>query len=190
VCVCVFICCAEHDDVERMIIGHLEAIQHHPMLKGAYKHVIIEANMSYISADEIASWCRRKQFTNMLIESRDPKGLGRVGIWTGPWEKESYAYTARDAIKELDVCFSTHMIGNNIEKDKKQLIAQLRNFRLDLQEPNDPSFGKYKYSFTGKTRGGQKDDRVLAMMMMMYWGDRKREDAAFLQIARQNGIRL
>jgi hypothetical protein len=176
--------------VEEMIIEHLTKLQNHPQAVNAYKHIVIEANMSYISADEVAMWCRRKEFTNMIIESRDTTDRGRVGIWTGNYEKEAYAYTLREMIKQLNLFFSSHMFGRKVEEIKKQFIAQLRNFRLERLEPNDPGFGKYKYSFTGKTKGGLKDDLVLAAMMDCYWGQLKRENSQFMVWAQQYGIRL
>lgn len=175
-----------------MIEEHLRALERHPMLKDAHKHIVIEANMSYISADEIAAICHRREFTNIIIESKDPKSLGRVGIWTGPYEKESYAYNLREKIKNLNICFSTHMMGTpeHIATEKKELVTELRNFRMDRLEPKDVAFGKYKYTFSGKTRGGAKDDRVLCVMMMVHWGEMKRDNDTFKLLASHKGLLL
>jgi hypothetical protein len=182
--------CSENEDIEEMVVSHLQTLEAMPQCKGAYKHIIIEANMSYISADLVATWCRRKQFTNMIIDSKDSTDRGRVGVWTGAYEKEAYSYMLRDQIKEMNLFFSSYLFGKEIEKAKREFMSQLRTFRLERQDPSDPSFGKYKYSFTGKTKGGNKDDMVLAVMMAIYWGTRKRENPQFITWAKQYGIRL
>jgi hypothetical protein len=173
-----------------MVCGFLDQIERLPTCRDAYKHIIIEANMSYISADEIASWCRRPCYTNMIIESRDSKRLGRSGVWTGPYEKEAYSYQLREQIKNLNLGFATLLVGQEDKKEKniEELIKQLRVFRLERSIPNDPGFGKYKYTFTGKTAGGQKDDRVLALMMAVYWAQRYRESEHTKIWARQHGV--
>ena len=180
----------EADEVKEMIIAHITAVDNHPACHGAWKHIIIEANMSYISADEVASWCHR--LPRVMIESQDPANRQRRGVWTGPYEKESYAYSLREKVKDLNIGFCTQMIGEpaDIQKNKAMLIEQMRNFRMDRQEPNDPTFGKYKYAFTGKTKGGSKDDYVLTVMMLDYWGTRARERMEMQMWAKANGIRL
>lgn len=182
------VCLTEHEDVEKMIKEHLTWLEEVVMLKDAWKHIMIEANMSYISADQVASWCR--QFQRVIVEERDTTGAGRCGVWTGPYEKEAYAWTLRDVIKQNSIRWSINMVGHNIDRDKKALIAQLKNFRLERQDPADPAFGKYKYSFTGKTGGGQKDDFVLALQILLYWAEVKRQETQFKLFAQRQGIKL
>lgn len=184
-CVCL---CAEVDDVEDMIITHMTKLNENVHTKNAWKHVIIEANMSYISADQIAIWCRA--FPKVIIEHADTTNRHRCGIWTGSYEKEAYAYTLREHIKKLNVCISSHAIGDNLKRDRAALVAQLRVFRLERRSPVDPAFGKYLYAFTGKTAGGAKDDLILSLQMSMYWGTRVRSTHAFQLWAKDQGIRL
>ena len=61
---------------------------------------------------------------------------------------------------------------------------------MERLDPQDLTFGTVKYAYTGKTAGGDKDDRVLALMIAKYWGRRKREDPQFIAWARQMGFRL
>ena len=96
----------------------------------------------------------------------------------------------REAVMHLNIAFSAHLVGHDTTTEVKHLFAQLRNFRLERQDPANPAFGKYKYSFTGKTGGGQKDDLILALMIAMYWGQRKRENVTFQVLAHSKGIRL
>jgi len=65
--------------------------------------------------------------------------------------------------------FADEMIGEHLKQDKDLLIKQLRQFELVREEPEDKAFGKFKYTFTGKTSGGEKDDMVLALMIALWW---------------------
>jgi hypothetical protein len=186
-------CLAEHRDVERMVHRHLTKLSQHPKYgKGGtvYKISFIEANMSYIGADQVAQWCRTMAYQPMIIESRDPTARGRVGVWTGPYEKEAYAWTLRDIIESDRLYFAADMVGDNIERDKQALISQLRQFRMERMDPLDTAFGKFKYAYTGKTGGGNKDDLALALMIAIYWGQRRREDPQFILWAKEKGFRL
>jgi len=175
-----------------MILSHLTALSEHKRYQHAHKLVFIEANMSYIGADQVASWCRRMPFQPVMIESRDPSPRGRVGVWTGPYEKETYAWTLRDIIESDSLYFAddSNMIGNNKKRDKENFLKQLRQFRMERLDPNDMAFGKIKYAYTGKTAGGEKDDILLATMIATYWGRRKREEHQFRLWAKEMGFRL
>ena len=61
---------------------------------------------------------------------------------------------------------------------------------MERLDPMDTAFGKYKYAYTGKTGGGEKDDLALALMIATYWGRRKRESENFRLWAKQMGYRL
>lgn len=173
-----------------MILNFMQSLTDHPRYRKAVKIPFIEANMSYIGADLIATWCRAMRFQPVMIESRDPTPRGRVGVWTGPYEKEAYAWTLRDAIENDTVHFAADLIGANVERDKATLEAQLRGFRMERQEPADPAFGKFKYAYTGKTSGGTKDDILLGLMIATYWGRRKREEQEFRAWCHERGYRL
>jgi hypothetical protein len=173
-----------------MVLSHLSALSQHPKYGKAHKLVFIEANMSYIGADQVATWCRRMEYQPVIIESRDPSPRGRVGVWTGPYEKEAYAWTLRDIIEADCLYYAADMIGSNTKGDKEALIAQLRQYRMERLDPTDMAFGKFKYAYTGKTPGGLKDDFALSAMIATYWGRRKREDQQFRLWAKQMGFRL
>lgn len=171
-----------------MIKGHLQKLQAHPRYGQAHKFSFIEANMSYIGADQVADWCY--PFQPMSVESRDPSPRGRVGVWTGPYEKEAYAWRLRDIVEDDLLFFAADLIGENVLRDKTNLISQMRKFRMERLEPNDVTFGKFKYAYSGKTSGGEKDDLVLSLMIAIHWGDRKRDDVQFRAWAKERGYRL
>jgi hypothetical protein len=176
-----------------MVLGHMAKLSNHPKYgssKYIYKLIFPEANMSYIGADQISNWCRRIEYQPVIVESRDPSPRARVGVWTGPYEKEAYAWMLRDLIETNSLYFAAELIGDNALKHKETLIAQLRQYRMERMDPSDPAFGKYKYAYTGKTAGGMKDDLALALMIATYWGCRKREDVQFALWAKEKGIRL
>lgn len=171
-----------------MVKTHLAKLQQHERYRKAHKLIFIEANMSYIGADQVAGWCR--EFEPVIIESRDPSPRGRVGVWTGPYEKESYAWKLRDQMEDDTVYFASDLVGEHVKRDKATFIAQLQKFRMERQEPKDLTFGKFKYAYTGKTGNGEKDDLAMAYMIANYWGGRKREDMQFRMWAKHQGYRL
>lgn len=171
-----------------MIKNHLAKLQAHPRYGSAHKFAFIEANMSYIGADQVADWCYPHQ--PLSVESRDPSPRGRVGVWTGPFEKEAYAWRLRDIVEEDALYFAADLIGENAEKDKATLLSQMRKFRMERMEPKDVTFGKFKYAYSGKTSGGEKDDLVLSLMIAIHWGDRKRDEVQFRAWAKERGYRL
>lgn len=173
-----------------MINNHLRKLSRDPRFCRAHKLISIEANMSYIGADQVANWCQADEFQPVIIESRDSSSRNRVGVWTGPYEKETYAWLLRDIVENDKLHFAADMISANADKNKETLISQLRQFRMERMDPKDVTFGKFKYAYTGKTAGGNKDDLVLALMIATYWGSRKREDVEFQQWAKANGYRL
>jgi hypothetical protein len=181
---------SEHLEVKHMILRHLRQLRSNEIYRKAHFLIFIEANMSYISADCVANWCRRPEFGPVTIEARDNSPRGRVGVWTGPWEKESYSMMLREIIESGRLFMAHEFICSNFEEHLKTLLLQFSAFRMERQEPMDAAFGKYRWAFTGKTSGGTKDDMVLALMIAVYWGRLKREDFTFMQWAHSMGIRL
>lgn len=173
-----------------MIKRHMRGLATDPRYMRAHKFIFIEANMSYIGADQVGSWCRAMEFQPAVIESRDSTARGRIGVWTGPYEKETYAWQLRDIIESDKLFFASGLISANADKDKETLISQLRQFRMERLDPRDVAFGKFKYAYTGKTAGGNKDDIALALMIATYWGRRKREELEFQRWAQMHGYRL
>jgi hypothetical protein len=171
-----------------MIEGHLRSLRCSKRYGNAYLLIFIEANMSFIQADAVAGWCQ--PFGPLYIERQQPGDNERVGVWTGPYEKESYAFLLREVIEEDTIFFASEMIGRDPQKQKDLLLTQLRKFHMEKRPPNDPAFGKFKYAFTGKTGGGSKDDLVLALMIAMYWGRRRREHKEFKRLCEEQGYRL
>lgn len=174
--------------MENMIRRHLQSLKEHPLYCNAHKVLFIEANMSYITADQVAEWCREYQPT--IIESKDPKNRGRAGVWTGEYEKEAYAFLTRTIVEEDRLYFAADMVGANPQRSIDNLLAQMRQYRMERHEPEDVAFGKYKFTFCGKTPGGEKDDQLLSWQILEYWSRLKREHPHFRDWAATLGYRL
>ena len=178
-----------------MIRRFLQALQDHPLYSGATKFDFIEANMSYISANLVASWCREAKYGHHVVESRDSSPRGREGVWTGAYEKEAMAWKLRERLGNDTLCYALDMLNQteqpaSIERHKTMLTAQLRQYRMERVEPSDVTFGKYKYAYTGKTAGGEKDDMYMALVLGDYWGDIKRSEPAHRAWAQGHGFTL
>jgi hypothetical protein len=172
-----------------MVRNFMRSLCEHPQYRAAVKWVFIEANMSFIGADEISEECLAFG-DRIMVESRDPTTRGRPGVWTGPHEKEAYAWLMRDAIAARTVVFAEQMVGSDLHTHRNALLDQLKNFRMERRDPDDAAFGKSKYTYTSKTSAGDKDDLVLAAQIGHYWGKLKREDETTKEWARALGYRL
>jgi hypothetical protein len=182
---------ADFPQVDAMIRSHFTVLATNPMYRAALKHVVFEANMSHIVASQGYYIAREIMgASNVIAESKDPDNLNRVGVWTGEFEKEAYALALRKHIMNLNFRVSKHLFGRKAEADVAKLTKQLYNFRLDRTEPKDLVNGKYKYSFTGKTPGGDQDDEALVAMMNVYWAEKRREVQEFREQCATRGVRI
>ena len=188
---------AKPEVVEKMIVDHYVAYKSHDRYRTAWPHAFIENQMSYIEAGRIASLVQQPRFQPSAVECRDPKGMGRPGVPTGKNEKTLYCDRLYQALVTERLHFapelicphtSRHRVGPDVDALKNKFRDQLNNFRREVEAPANPDTGVYKVHLTGKC-GGQKDDLVMAMGMLLYWAQLKQtSDSEFQAICYQKGL--
>lgn len=123
--------------------------------------------MSYIQADGVAEHMVRF-FSPVHALSRDNSKLRRVGVYTGPTEKELYVTELQHRLQTGTLRRAEQLVGGNPENDWSELLTQLGSFRRTIRPPHEPAFSKYAVSFSGKGTGA-KDDLAMALQIALHW---------------------
>ena len=155
-----------------MIVDHLLGAKR--TYPNARFRVYIEANMSFIDANDIA---RVIKSTHGLmgdiaeVVKYDPKGLGRTGIWTSEASKERWKEELRRCIDTMRTVESKRFVTTQQPKHDEEDVSethlkafceQLLQMRDVIKEQKDIAHSTQlfvKRGFTGKSPG-KKDDRV------------------------------
>lgn len=169
----------------KMLTDHIEAIQRHNKYQYAQIFVYIEANMSYLSADAVRDRLSVYPRVTCVREDANVK-LDRVGVWTGKYEKENYAYNLQRLLQDNQLFFAIDLIGRHPAMDVAALFDQLAVFRREVKERPDLVFTKLHAEWTGKSHG-RKDDLALALQICLYWLMRQRCKPEFRDIAKEYG---
>lgn len=172
-----------------MLLRHVQGLRDHPALGRAVIVLIIEANMSYIGADQVARLLQRTELRPIYVVSRDPSHKARPGVWTGENEKQLYALElervlANNSLRRLQTL--VHRDPAHANQKWEQLVRQIGMFRRTVQNPLDEVFQKFRVAFSGKG-GGNADDLVLALQMALHWGSDVRRDPQFRAAAETQG---
>ncbi len=180
----------KHNEIMFMLEQFILKARSYRTYRDAHIFLFIEANMSFISADMLATFLQNPRFGSVEAVSLDPKNKNRYGVWTGETEKERYADSMERALANGQLCYSSEMTGNavTLPQNKMALEQQLGWFRREVLEPKNPAFGKNKVVFTGKS-AGKKDDMVLALQIALYHLEKLKMTQRFIEMARMNGWR-
>lgn len=178
-------------NVTKMLTSHVEryktVINYHS--QEPIKFVYIESNNDALASDYVSNEIYKLDKQNTRIESRDPKNIGRVGIWTHPSSKRIYNDMLVLIMSEGRLRIAEDLISVNPQGRIDELLLQMRNFRrTEMPENEDPAFQdqiKVRYSAKG---GGMKDDLLLSLMICVRWMVEKRTDQKFLDEANIKGI--
>lgn len=166
-----------------MIEAHYLALRESATYAHSRVHVYIEANMSFITADEIV---KRLQMNPKLLHflefaRYDPGKSDRYGVWTSPHSKKAYAVGMQRFIPTLTFARELLSGAGEAEKLRTKLVEQFKNFReeIDPVQRGTSLFATVRY--TGKS-AGKCDDMVLStqiaafnMIRDVYDNDRMRD---------------
>lgn len=176
---------AKDKAVMDMMRGHFTALRNNPAYTKAAIIVYTEANMSYITADRIATEFNTAEFQPIFFESRDNKKKGRVGIWTSSDAKEQMHEAMKRALVSNSLFYAKQFISIDEKKQKAQFEQEVANFRLERDAPAVP-WGITKTFYSGKAMG--KDDLCVTVQIAMYWSELRRANPEFIEYCRQHGI--
>lgn len=168
-----------------MMRSHFTKLRDNPAYQKALIVVYIEANMSFITADEIATEFQKPIFEPIIFERRDDKKKGRVGIWTGPSTKEQMHSQMKEALTSNSLFYARSFISSDEKKQKEQFEKEVGNFRLEKEASLVP-WRIVKIFYTGKSSG--KDDLCITVQMALYWSKLRRDDPAFIDYCRARGL--
>jgi len=183
------------EEIMGMIRHHLTKIRESQTYGQSLIVVFVEACSDYVHADRLSVEFGKPPFMPILFESKDPKGKGRVGVRTGPHEKIMYVQHLTSALVDGSICFANEMIPEYKPDDRlgpaiMQLCEQLKKYRRVVGPPEDPVFGKFKESFTGKSGSGDKDDLCMDLQICLYHSREKRNQQEFRDFCQRRGIGL
>lgn len=157
---------------------HVTEVLAQPRMASAVVVVIVEANLDFVRAKEIAFAVtgridRLDRATaghgiapkRTYIYSHDSSGKERPGIWLDAAMKEKYVNTALQFMQCNSIGVLDPFVGT--EDDVIELRRQLAAFRHVIEAPKTP-FAKPRSTYSGKAAG--KDDRMISMLMALYHG--------------------
>lgn len=173
--------------INAMLVDHVVGLRSKPQYANAHLIVIVESNMSFITAAQIEQLLTIPSLAPMEFLSYDKKG--RTGVWTDDKYKEVYAKTLQDTLGDNLLSFANPFVSKNGKQMKDELIKQMKVFRKDVKAPADVVHGKSKISYSGKGPG-RPDDYCMVLMMALYHLRDKRRDATFMEIAERNNWRI
>ena len=176
-------------EINRLVYTHLLQLRRQPRFANTTIVVYIEANMSWLETDRVSQLCRRPELAPVILESRDPKGQGRIGVVTDEHTKLAYVSRLRYILGDKHMSYAQQMVSENAEEAKTALETQLRQFKRAIRVPDNPEHTKYQVHFTGKGYS-KKDDLVMALMMACYWSEVTRHDSDFIQQALLRGWQI
>lgn len=177
-----------HNEVMQMLADHVLGLRQLSQYKDALFVFYIEANMSFLSVSHLCNFFNQPQFGLVKIVSRDPKNMGRPGVWTGPQEKEIFARDLEQVMSDGKLSFADQMVSDNPEHNKVKLLAQLNFFSRIVIPPNDPSQHENRIVYSGKGVG-RRDDLCLALMLALTHGKMTLFDQQFVEECHRNGWR-
>lgn len=176
------------DAVVAMMKSHILMIRHTPPYTTAHIIIYLEANLSYLTADQCATVLSDPMFHPIHFESHDPKGFGRVGIITTQERKELGVAHVQRSLVANTLCYADPFISLNGTKVKAELEQQMRRYRMEKRIKDD-IFQKPKFTMTGKG-SGERDDMIMCLMLALYWSYKRRTDHHTVEAAHARGLAL
>ena len=159
------------DVVKNLILGHYQALLDKERYRNCIIRVFIEANMSFIDADRIATDLQRIGGRRIDVVRFDPecKENPRYGVWTNAASKEAQACELQRSVPLMSFVEPNLAVSRDWEGNITELLTQLKKYRKVIDQPKTAaqSGGSasslfYKAYCTGKGGAGTCDDMVSA----------------------------
>jgi hypothetical protein len=184
--------CPSHSSVtiNRFLKHFIGSLRNHAQYSGALLCYFIESNMSYIDADRVRLLLTADEFQPAMSIDKDPKKLGRAGVFTTETEKAIFADDLGNLLRRNDLRVAQDRIDKfdqEVKADPYAMLAdQIRTYRKEMKIPNEPCWGKVHVTYTGKSPG-VVDDLIMALQIAVTNIRRQREDPEFVKLARSQG---
>lgn len=149
-------------------------------------YVYIEANLSWVTANDIANICLHKDNYPIQVMSYDPTKDQRFGVWTGKSEKEWYAREMKQALASGTLMYAEDFITAEPKavaikgeiRDQLQLYRRIVTYKDGDDQPT--------VTYSGKG-GGRKDDLAIVLQMLLWWSKLNRASHEYKEAAHHNG---
>lgn len=176
----------ETNRINNMIETHLLKHRQDPRYANAMIYVYIEANLSWVTANDIAKLCLQPRFYPVQVMRYDPKPTQFYGVWTGASEKQMYVELTQKSLSSGQLCYAENFITAEPQTNliKAEIRSQLEMYRrvVTFKEGDDQP----KITYTGKSPG-RKDDLAIVVQMLMYWSRLLRSSKEYIDTATMNG---
>ena len=184
-----------------MIMMHFGKIFDHRLYKNSCVILSVESNYGgAVMADRVSKEIQAR-FGAVIPRGDKPDDEGAYGIVTTEAKKAIYVhslsnilegermYTAnKDAFITMEKPSAVHSSGREAMTSK--LSKQLCNFRKEVQHKPGEPFHVSKFTYSGKSRSGIKDDLVMTLMMSLHSCFEMRTSPAFRRWAYDQGIHI
>jgi hypothetical protein len=179
------------DDIVQMLIRNLRDIRSVLAYRRALIVVYIEVGSAWPVADRVARLINVPEFQPMFVESRDSTEQRRFGVVTGAEQKRGGTLHLSRELSRNTLTVAADLVSQNKKKAITELANQMRSWRKEIVVPKDQAVGKFSEVFTGKASvGGKKDDRVMALMLALYWSAINHSDPVFVEAMERRGISI
>lgn len=158
-------------------------IRQDPRYAFAVIFVYIEANLSWVTANDMARLCMQQRFYPTIVKSYDTTKAQRYGVWTGESEKEMYSNEMKRALGDGAIAYADDFISQDVNV-KSEVRSQLEVYRRNVKFVEGSE--KARVTYTGKS-SGRRDDLAIVLQMLLYWSRYNRSSREYLQTAAENG---
>jgi hypothetical protein len=166
-----------------MVEKHLSDLRADPRYMYAVIYVYIEANLSWVTANDMARLCMQPRFYPVIVQSFDTSKDMRYGVWTGPAEKEMYTNEMKRALSDGAIAYADDFISSDREV-KSEVRSQLEVYRRSVKFTEGSE--KASVTYTGKS-SGRKDDLAIVLQMLLYWSRVVRCSSEYAEASVLNG---
>jgi hypothetical protein len=184
-------CCVGDQDVVDMITNNMRALRHTRTYKNALVVVYVEIGNSKLVANRVATLIDTPSFHPVMIETSYIEGKQQSGVVTTDERKRMGTMHLTRELNMNSLFVATDLITQDSKHAVVDLANQMRSWRKDIVVPHDPAIGKFREVFTGKSSmGGKKDDRVICLLLVLYWSAKNHGDSDFVAELVRRGINI
>lgn len=102
---------AKDDEIMEFLTHNFTALRTHPRFRNSLFVVFMETNNNYAHTDRVSQIFSQPKFGRVYFLTRDASGKGRVGVRTGPTEKQVYVDGLRLLLVNGGLHFADDMVA-------------------------------------------------------------------------------
>lgn len=181
-----------HIEQKKVLLNHLGALKKSNRYFSNVPLVFIPENNLGLEASHMEGMVQRNQHYPEVIIYKDQR-TGKTGVCKTESLTSTYQVDTESKLLCDQILISEYFVTtskqyrNNPGKILEELKKQMKQYQWRYKDAPD-EFGKRKTVLTGKV-GGEQDDAVIALMMLVTWSqmfmhNRRIHDPAYVQASR------